>query len=47
MRNEMEKVLKKSLLRGMNKGFPLIAYQENGRNSLLEKEKSALRRGGK
>ncbi|HET8851613.1 MAG TPA: hypothetical protein VFN02_03740, partial [Ktedonobacteraceae bacterium] len=25
LRNEREKVLKKSLLRGMNKGFPLVA----------------------
>jgi len=25
LRNEIEKVLKKSLLRGMNKGFALIA----------------------
>ncbi len=43
----MEKVLKESLLRGMNMGFPRMGYQEDGRNSLLEKEKSIRRRDGK
>ena len=40
MRNEMEKVLKTSLPRGMNKGFALAASPGNVRPTLVEERKS-------